>query len=172
MHGGNTPKARARAEAQQIMKALGNDIDGNVDPAEALLWLCSTKQAEVHWLRAKVREVEDTAGGQDALTWGVTQHDEGVGPDGPIDKTTSTAEANVWWRLLREAEDQLARYSSMALKAGVQQRQIDLQEAQALHLAGAINRILDALELSAEQARLVSTVVPEVLRSLPVGEGK
>jgi hypothetical protein len=157
------------------MRALGEVPDQNVDPAEALLRLCATKAAEVEWLRSMVIQIDthpapaaDGDGEQSALVWGQTAHETGIGPEGPIDKRTWQAGANVWWKLLREAEDQLARYSTAALRAGVERRQIELQEAQALHLAQAIHRILDALHLTAEQARQVPTVVPEILRQLPV----
>lgn len=170
MHGGKTPQAAARAEAEKIRRTLG-DVPDDVDPAQALLELVKLKYAEMHWLREKVQEVDPDPGegGAESLTWGVSKHDEGIGAQGPVDVKTHESQANIWWRLLREAEDQLAKYSALALKAGVERRQIELQEAQAVHLAGAINRILDALELSAEQQKKIPTVVPQVLRSLTEG---
>ena len=161
--------AGRRLAAQEIRKTLG-DVPDDVDPAQALLELVKLKYAEMHYLRAKVQELGDSEdAGPDALTWGVSKHDEGIGAQGPVDVKTHESQANIWWRLLREAEDQLAKYSALALKAGVERRQIELQEAQAVHLAGAINRILDALELSAEQQKKIPTVVPQVLRSLTEG---
>lgn len=191
-HGGSTGHIRQKAAERQsqkaVLKALGEIPDEQVDPAQALLWLVSAKFAEVHWLRGKVQEVpassdheyvENAAGWEkreqkDTLTWGKTKEESGTGPLGPIDSTVHEAAPNIWWKLLREAEDQLAKYSTAALRAGVERRQIELQEAHALHLAQAITRILDQLGLSQDQARLVPTVVPAVLRSLPVagGEGK
>lgn len=183
MHGGRTEKARVRAQAQRAMKALGDVPTENVDPAEALLRLVTQKAAEVGWLRQRVIEVaetstpagsgalvEDDHGDADEnLTWGTTKQTTGFDPEsGMVSSTVREAAPNVWWRLLREAEDQLAKYSTAALRAGVERRQLELQETQALHLAGAINRILDALELTAEQSRRVPEVVPEVLRTLPV----
>lgn len=174
LHGGASPQAREAAQRRQqatmIRKTLG-DVPDDVDPAQALLELVKLKYAEMHWLRAKVQEVDPDPGegGSESLTWGVSKHDEGIGAQGPVDVKTHESQANIWWRLLREAEDQLAKYSALALKAGVERRQIELQEAQAVHLAGAINRILDALELSAEQQKKIPTVVPQVLRSLTEG---
>lgn len=171
MHGGKTEKAAARAQAETILKTLG-EVPNEIDPAQALLRLCATKSAEVEWLRLKVIAVgeQDAEGGSESLTWGVSKHDEGIGAQGPVDVKTHESQANIWWRLLREAEDQLAKYSALALKAGVERRQIELQEAQAVHLAGAINRILDQLELSAEQQKRVPEVVPKILRSLTEGQ--
>lgn len=82
------------------------------------------------------------------LTYGLTKYDTGIGPQGPVDQRINEVTPNIWWRLLRETEDQLAKYSTAVLRAGAERRQIELQEAQALHLATAINRILDALNLS------------------------
>lgn len=181
MHGGRTQKAKERVQVQRAMRALGEVPAENVDPAEALLRLVTMKWSEVAWLRQKVREVEDSGtatSGEDRVTdgeslvWGLTKRDEGTGPMGPVDVETREVAPNIWWKLLREAEDQLAKYSTAALRAGVERRQIELQEAHALHLAQAITRILDQLGLSQDQARLVPTVVPAVLRSLPVKEGQ
>lgn len=174
MHGGRTQKARERAQVQRALRALGEVPAENVDPAEALLGLVTQKWAEVQWLRIKVDETSGVAGSpeeRDPLIWGLTKHETGVGPQGPVDQETHEVAPNIWWKLLREAEDQLAKYSTAALRAGVERRQIELQEAHALHLAQAITRILDQLGLSQDQARLVPTVVPQVLRSLPVAGG-
>ena len=168
MHGGRTAKAGARAKLQKATRQiLGEVPEDNVDPAQALLRLISMKWAEVLWLRMKVTQIPDGGADDQGLVWGRTSSESGVGPHGPIDKTDYSSEANIWWRLLREAEDQLARYSAAALKAGVEQRHIELQEAQAVHLASAINQILAALNLTEEQAQQVPVVVPQVLRSLP-----
>lgn len=174
MHGGKTDKAEARAQAERALKTLGEVSDEKFDPAQALVRLCATKAAEVEWLRSMVTRVDadpspagGSADGQSPLVWSQTSHETGTGPEGPIDKSTWQAAPNVWWKLLREAEDQLARYTTAALRAGVERRQIELQEAQALQIAQAIHRILDQLQLTQEQARRVPDVVPGVLRQLP-----
>ncbi|MEB0272966.1 hypothetical protein QN388_25450, partial [Pseudomonas sp. 5B4] len=61
---------------------------------------------------------------------------------------------------------QLARYAAAALKAGVQRRQLELQEALALQFVGAIHKILGGLQLTAAQQETAGTLVPSVLRSL------
>lgn len=180
-HGGASPNAkkaaserRQRREALKQLSILGAPPDKDVDPTEALLELVTQKHCEVAALRRIVVELETSAAGvpldQHPLVWGVSSHEEGVGVQGPIDKTTRTAGPSVWLKLLHEAEDQLARYTTAALKAGVEQRQVDLLEDQAAKLAGAISRILDALELTVEQQRLVPSVVPDALRQLGAGQ--
>lgn len=178
-HGGNTPQAKGKAKARvttekagKALRNLGYDSDAeNIDPAEALLRLVSDKYREVAWLRMQVDHIQvgNNPGGTTPLVWGVTQHRTGVGPEGPIDETTESTDLNIYVKWLHTAEDQLARYATAALKAGVEQRQLDIREAEALVFVGAINSILTALQLSTEQQQLVPTIVPQALRAL---EGK
>lgn len=178
-HGGGSPKSKAAAarrnatnQAHTELRALGFDPDAeNIDPAEALLRLVSDKAREVAWLRHMVDQI---GAGQDPetepmsspLVWGVTSHQVGVGPLGAVDVKTSGTDINVWVRWMHTAEDQLARYSAAALKAGVQRRQLELQEALALQFVGAIHQILGGLHLTATQQETAGTLVPSVLRSL------
>ena len=65
------------------------------------------------------------------------------------DIETRKPEQNIWWKLLREAENQLASWTAAAAKAGVEEREVSLREDQALKISGAINQILTALDLRA-----------------------
>lgn len=177
-HGGKSPQSKAAAERRQNttkadreLRALGYDPHAlNLDPAEQLLRLVSDKAREVAWLRHMVDQVAQ-GGDQDdplrnPLVWGVTKRETGVGPMGAIDQTTETADLNVWIRWLHVGEDALARYATAALKAGVQQRQLEIQEALALQFVGAIHQIIGALQLTAAQQQTAATIIPTVLRSL------
>lgn len=178
-HGGGSPKSKAAAarrnttnRAHAELRALGFDPDAeNIDPAEALLRLVSDKAREVAWLRHMVDQVgagqhPETDPMSSPLVWGVTSHQTGVGPLGAVDVETRGPDINVWVRWMHTAEDQLARYAAAALKAGVQRRQIELQEALALQFVGAIHQILGGLQLTATQQETAGTLVPSVLRSL------
>lgn len=179
-HGGASPNAQAKAAQRrrqaEIVRTLGEVPAENIDPAEALLQLVSQKWAETQWLRQIVQAHTidadtEAARGEDVehspLVWSKTKHEVGTGPEGPIDKAVYDQAPSVWWSQLRRAEDQLKDYTTAALRAGVERRQIELQEAQALQIAQAIHRILDQLQLTQEQARRVPDVVPGVLRQLP-----
>ena len=176
IHGGATRQAKkkahernVRANAEVQYRSLGYQPDAeNVDPAEALLRLVSDKYREVAWLRLQVDAIQagDSPGGTTPLVWGVSGHEFGVGPDGPIDKTTETTDLNIYVKWLHTAEDQLARYATAALKAGVEQRQLDIREAEALVFVGAINQILTALQLTTDQQKLIPDVVPAALRAI------
>lgn len=172
-HGGATPQAKnkarernVRAKAEAQLRTLGYQPDAeNVDPAEALLRLVSDKHREVAWLRSVVDNL-DPGTDNEHLIWGKTGHEEGTGPLGPVDKDDYATDLNIWVRWLHTAEDQLARYAAAALKAGVEQRQLDIREAEALVFVGAINQILTGLNLTGEQQQLVPTIVPQALRAL------
>lgn len=182
-HGGLSPQSqkaaserRERRDALRQLSILGELPVENVDPTQALLELVTHKHAQVHALRQIVAEVEAKAAGEQVdlrrhpLVWGLNSHEKGSGVHGPINKTTEQAGASIWLKLLQEAEDQLARYTTAALKAGVEQRQLDITERQATRLASAINRILDALELTVEQQARIPSVVPEVLRQFAANQ--
>lgn len=166
-HGGAAPQVQAKA-AERVIEANARGILGRIDPTqprenpvETLLNLIHGKTAEVSWLRGKVQALQD-----EDLVWGLVQHDTGVGPEGPIDKETYKAEQSIWWRLLREAENQLANWITMALKAGVDERRVRIVEAQGSLVAGAIKSILDGLNLTPDQSALIPVLVPQALRQL------
>lgn len=182
-HGGNSPRARTAAErrnttnqAATALRALGHNPDAEpIDPAEALLRLVTAKHYEVQWLRHMVQQVRAGADIADdpmssPLVWGVTSHQTGAGPMGPVDVETKGPDLNVWVRWLHTAERDLANYAASALKAGVQQRQLELQEQLALQLVGAIHQILNGLGLTAAQQDTAGTLVPTILRSLDTKE--
>lgn len=166
MHGGAAPqvaaKAAARAQQDAIRGLLENlGTPAPIDPGQALLELIAAKNGEVHWLRAVVKDQE-----QAALVWGRADYENGIGPMGPVDKYTDKAAVNIWWDMLRKAEDQLASYSSQALRAGIEERRIRLAERTGNQVAMAVRRILDRLNLNTVQQGLIGTVVPEELRKM------
>ena len=165
-------KARVtRAKATAVLRNLGYDPEASdVDPSEALLRLVSDKAREVAWWRGRVDQLQAGSEDEDQITWGRTKHEEGVGPLGPVDKDDWAAELNINIRALHEAEDQLARYASLALKAGVEQQRVEVRKQEALLLVGVIHQILDSLQLTGDQQKLVPHVVPSALRAIDGGK--
>ena len=166
-HGGKAPQVQAKAR-ERIIEENARGILGRIDPTapmthpvETLMKLISMKWAEVIWLRSKVQELDD-----EDLTWGRTQHETGVGPEGPIDKETYKSEVHVWWKLLRESENQLANWTAAAAKAGVDERLAKVTEDTANEFHKALTRILEALELTTDQRAKIPEVVPRILRSI------
>lgn len=174
-HGGATRQAKnkahernVRAQAETHLRSLGYQPDAeNVDPAEALLRLVSDKHREVAWLRMQVDHIQAGAPDEPSpLVWGKTKHEEGINSQGPVNVDTYEADLNIHVRWLHQAEDQLARYATAALKAGVEQRQLEIKETEALAFVGALNQIFTMLNLSADQQKLIPEVVPAALRAL------
>jgi len=79
---------------------------------------------------------------------------------------TSFTDAREWLYLYREERGHLARVSKMCIDAGVAQRLVSIAEDQGRILASAIRAVLQALNLTPEQAQLVPQVVPPVLRAV------
>lgn len=170
-HGGKAPQAiagrdRRKRETQARADAARFAARTDIHPADALIELVHYQAGIVDYWRSRVEQVTD-----EDLEWGVTQHREGSGPEGPIDVTTNEATAHIAYKLLTEAQDKLAAYAAAALKAGIEERRVKIAESQGAAVAGAIRAILDALHLTPEQAELVPRVVPEQLRLLTSSEG-
>lgn len=165
-HGGRSPRAIAGREKRQREEQARADAARfaartDIHPADALLELVHYQAGIVDYWRGRVEQITD-----EGLEWAVTKHEEGIGPEGPIDKTTKEAGPHIAYKLLTEAQDKLAAYASAALKAGVDERKVRLAEGQGALVAQVIRGILAALNLTPEQLELVPRVVPEQLRLL------
>ena len=131
-HGASAPQVRAAAQRRLIameaatqVQAWGGRLD--VTPPEALMELVQTKAAEVAYWQWRVSDL--TEDGRAGLL--VTKTEEGYTADGDIDTTTRQAAPHVYLTLLHKAQDQLAMYAAAAIKAGVDQRMVELATMQA-----------------------------------------
>lgn len=160
-HGGRHPYAhekenRIKAEEaarEQIMK-LGFPEPVHISHIEAMVWLVSAKYAEVRWLRAKVQELEDTE-----LIWGQTGERKTTLNDHAAEMeelglpmishtvtvTDYTARTNIWWLMLRTAEDQLVRFAAAAHSAGVADAEVDLAKQRGQMLGVFLDNLMAAL---------------------------
>jgi hypothetical protein len=159
LHGGSTPNHNTAARNEQARRDVatyGLPID--IEPGLALLQEVHRTAGHVAWLGAKVAELDE-----DDLVWGVTEEvDKGSGEFTGTD-TTKAAKPNAWLVLYQQERKHLVDVSAATVKAGVDKAIVKLTEQQGALLAGAITRILDALELSPSQRALVPSVVPTVL---------
>ena len=164
-HGGNTPQALAAAdkrrrlyEATQAAEKLGTPID--TTPEQAILDEISRAAGMVAYYQAQVETIAETD--TTRLVYGVTKSS-----DGPLGTTTTKeASTNIWIQLWNQERDRLARVSLEAVKVGIEQRRVKLAEDQGALVAAVVRRVLDRLNLTAEQAALIPTIVPEELRAL------
>jgi len=161
-HGGRAPQAIAKAEERRrVAEASGQvmtlGLSLEVSPDQALLDELYRTAGEVAWLDVKVRELD-----ADDLVWGVTRVKDGGDDRG----TTKEAKPNAWYLLWVAARDRLVKVAEACKKANIEERRIQLAEDQGRLIAGAIQQILTALQLTDEQQARVPQIVPTILRQL------
>src|SRR4051794_15800762 len=136
MHGGNSRNGRlfaARLEALASIPPAGGESD--VEPIDALLFCVRREAARGVWLRLRLELLD---------------------PDG----SAISAPAAELHRLEAQGTERLARFSKMALDAGVAERKVRLVARQAEALAHAFTTALDQHPIAAamsvaERAELV-----------------
>lgn len=167
-HGGGSKKARAAAtrnleqeKLTRVARRLGTPHT-DLDPAQALLDLVASKAGEVEWLRHQV-ELLETDG---ELWWGETKHTTGSNSLGMIDEATAEARQHIVYTLLHKAQDQLARYATETLKAGVDERQVRIAERTGEQFEAVITALLPAIGATPEQMKLAAAEIPKILRNV------
>jgi hypothetical protein len=184
-HGGRSGKVaadrrRALAEAgkavTKAVQTLGAPInDQFVDPGLSLLELIRWSATHVEWLRERVATLSE-----DELVWGRTREDDQQATEFPGVNTTREAKPHAYLVLYGQWADRHASYCALALRAGIQERQVRLAEQQGTVAGHAIKAILDSMlarltesgmvaetwPLPELWARWVAEVVPPILRSM------
>ena len=152
-----------REAAQAMAATLGVPIE--VDPKDAILGLIYESAGLKAWYRIQVEALDPSA-----LVWGTTKTSRGLGPQGPVDITDEAAAVNLWLSLFNEERDRLAKLSVDAVKIGLDERKVRLEEARAVALADEL-RVLgsDAAErfdFRAEERAAFAEMVIELLQRL------
>lgn len=170
MHAGQRAEvARAKGEALSAWRAEVGRVE--VGPADAVMAMLQMSWARVHLYAGLLqRQVEaadpEVAGGVGAGE-GLIGHSRSASPQVGV---YETGEAVRGLAVLEAQErDRCVRYAKAAHDMGIADREIRLAEEQGALLAGAVQRILDGLHLSAEQWARVPEVVPAVLREVGGG---
>ena len=142
MHGGKSPQALANAQqrlehqaAEEAMVTYGLPVD--VDPHTALLNEVKATAGHVFWLRRIVAGLE-----QKQLTQGITK--TVMLPDGTRRVEIESA-VNTWVQLYQRERDLLRRVCSDAIRAGVEERRIRLEEEVAAQLVRAMSETVSVL---------------------------
>ncbi|QXT62744.1 hypothetical protein [Tessaracoccus palaemonis] len=171
IHGGATKAAKAkqkreleRTRAANLATRFGVPID--TTPQQALLDEVQRAAGMVAYYGAKVQALE--ADNPDTLVYGTTRQEARTGAEYG---TTRVDEAtpNMWLTLWNDERDRLVRVSAAAIKAGIEERRVQLAEQQGQLIASVIRRVLDRLHLTQAQQILVGEVVPAELRALAQG---
>lgn len=153
-HGGSTRSGTVqaiKAEMAQRVVPMGSPVE--TDPYDALLKCIWITAGEVQYCSDRISELDP----DEVLVKFMEQQD---GSEGSYVKTSSVATLHAWIVARRHAIDALARYSKMAIDAGVAERQVQLAERVGVMIGTLVSAVLGELSLSPEQ-RLIA---PEVVR--------
>jgi hypothetical protein len=141
LHGGsmqNHKTAAVTTQAKRDVVLFGGRRD--IHPADALLELVQWTAGEVDYWRQRVRVLEEHE-----LTWGVTEEVEKGSGEFTGTDVTSAAKPNIAYVMLVDASNRLERYSTAALKAGVDERRVRIAEQQGTLLQGVLVAVLGEL---------------------------
>lgn len=165
-HGGMTPahqKAAAKMMARHHAVVMGAPVD--IDPFAALLWTVRIAAGEVAYCNTMVATIMQS----DAVARPVTikrrplsEGKDGEDPHTYVEEVTEhSPQLHLWIQTRRDALDRLAKFSKLAVDAGVAERQIQLAERYGEMIGRAIGNILDGLKLTKGQQQRA----PELVRT-------
>ncbi|WP_394161601.1 hypothetical protein [Galactobacter valiniphilus] len=172
-HGGAAPQAKEKAaervavaklEKEMIMLGIRDEYEP-VDPSTQMLHVLAATAAEERYLAQRVADLTDP----EVLTWGRSSHQEGVGPMGAVDMSTYDAVPHVLITQLRDARDRLIRYAGMCVKAGIDERRMQLAEGQAALMIGAVQRALGSVTIPGELLEQIHGAFAREFRALEGG---
>jgi hypothetical protein len=148
---------------ENTRRVMGEAWD--VDPMDALLWCIRITAGEVQYSSWKVSQLTP-----DEAIFSPVERIEREGGGANVadleEKTSNRGELNIWIQVRQTSVDRLARFSKMALDAGVAERAVHLAESAGESLAGVLRRILAGLELTYEQELRAPDIVREALEEL------
>lgn len=170
-HGGSTPThMHHAAKTQARMHAVTMGAPINIEPHDALLWCVRIAAGEVSYCNVMVAMLhpDDATGNTVSIKRRPLSHGkEGDSSHETVEETTIADPAlHIWINTRREAIDRLAKFSKMAVDAGVAERQVQLAERYGEAIGNVVGRILDGLNLSATQMRKAPELVRMHLTSI------
>lgn len=178
-HGAAAPQTKAKAEERVAIEAARRACDRlgvplppeEGDPGTILIGLVREWAGNVEFYRTLVGELpthpepptfERGDDGKlhfvpgDPGVYGPTYHQSGI--------PTGEAKPHVLVVLYAEACDRLARYCKEALAAGIEERRIRLEEADARTLMAGFTRAVNAAQLTPEQTEVLRRVFADHIR--------
>lgn len=163
-HGGAS--ASARAKGQRVVQAekatkLSNGLGlaRDIDPHTALLEELHRTAGVVAWISHRVADLDP-----EGIIWGLQERQHGFEKDFMTDLTTEGVGLHMWVQLWHKERQHLLNVSKACISAGIEERRVRLAEQEGQMLAQVLRAVLDRLELTPAQRKLVSEVVPQELR--------
>lgn len=181
MHGGSAPQVRAAAQRRIQGEAARNAVvtyglPREIDPADALLEEVWRTAGAVAWLEEQVRQLapDELVRIRAETTKQATEERGEVGSSSDQRRTAAverrvTPEANVWLVLFRDERDRLVRVCEAAIKAGIEERRVRLQQEQGRMVAAIVQAVLNDPELALDrhQREIGRGVAVRHLRVIP-----
>lgn len=172
-HGGSTPDHVLNAQRKMLEKAVqtyGLPKVG-ITPEEALLEELERTAGAVQWIGDRIAQMEP-----EALVWGrhqakqlgmrrmADEHEELVAAIGPdLYEITLQAGISAWLDLYLKERAHLTKIAAVAIKAGLEERKINLAERQGAQLRTVLAAVFSELQLTDAQMRKVPEVMHAVL---------
>lgn len=163
LHGGSTKThvaAAREAEARAAVVTYGLPVD--ISPTEAILEEVRWTAGHVAWLRGIVQALDPKA-----LTWGETKRADDVLLG---QKATEEAAVNIWLKLYLEERRHLVDVAATAVRVGIEERRVRLEEEQGALLVAGLRWFIGELGLSARKLELANELAVRMLRSLAAGQ--
>jgi hypothetical protein len=171
LHAGSTPRGELTGQlllARREAAVMGIPLD--IEPHNAILQCILIAAGEVRYASERIGELDPDAGvGPVVTTTRRPMKEPGGGedPEHPVIETKEESpQLNIWIRVRHQAMDRLVAYSATALKAGVQERQVQIAEQQGQIVAVAIMAILT--ELGVADRPNVSSIVRRQLALITI----
>lgn len=161
LHGGVGPIGNRNAARPSLNLLVGMTVD--ISPMDALLTCVRIKAGEVAYYSYRISELTE----EEVTVRPSEQVMAGKDPGKYWIKKQEAA--NLWIKLRDDALMWLARYSKMALDAGVEERLITVAEGMGDRLATALESILNELQLTPAQMAKAPAAIRQQLYAL---EGK
>lgn len=158
LHGGSTPNGGKSAQTKMAAAASATyGLPIEISPTLALMQEVWRTQGHVAWLAEVVKTIN-----QDGLVWGLAEDVVG----GKNHGKTFKAAPNIWLNLYREERKHLAAVTRDAIKAGIEQSRLELEQQRAAAISTAFFGTLDALGLTEEQRAKALELFPQALEAI------
>ena len=151
LHGGKSPNGELHGNLQLARReaaVMGQPLP--VDPGDALLQCIQIAAGEVQYASLRIADLDDDAALVEQQTVKVrplSLGKDGESPEVTVEEvtTSSVADLHVWIRVRQQAMDRLVNYSSVAIKAGLEERRVKIAEQTGALIAQAVRGILEDL---------------------------
>ena len=151
LHGGASPNGELHGNlelARREAAVMGQPLP--VDPGDALLQCIQIAAGEVQYASLRIAELDDDQAvveQRQVKTRPLSEGKDGEDPTITVEEvtTSTTAELHIWIRVRQQAMDRLVNYSSVAIKAGLEERRVKIAEQTGQLIAQAVRGILEDL---------------------------